>query len=102
MEKAGDDDRQLVFLPIGKSEKLIERLGGRVAPAAFGCGSKDKVGVFAERNVGIFPVNFRGRCGENEFLFFAGGFEDQLCAVYVGLDGPDRALDDEFYADGGG
>ncbi len=32
IEQASHDDGQLLFLPVGKSEKLIERLGGRVAP----------------------------------------------------------------------
>src|SRR5713226_8360070 len=102
IEQANDNDGQLFFLPIGKSEKLIERLGGRVTPAALCGGAEHKVGIFVERNVGVLAVDFRGGGGENELLFLAGGFEDQLRAVYVGLDGLDGAFDDEFDADGGG
>ena len=102
IEQADDNDGQLLFLPVRKSQKFIKGLGSRIAPAAFCCGAKDEVGVFVERNVGVFAVDLRGRGGENEFLFLAGSFEDQLRAVYIGLDGLDGAFDDEFDADGGG
>ena len=102
IEQASHDDREFFLLPVGKGKKFIERFGGRVAPAAFRCGTKDEVGVFVERNVGVLAVDLgRGR-RQNEFLFFAGSFEDHLRAVYIGLDGLDRAFDDEFDTDGGG
>src|SRR5207249_1749777 len=49
---------------------------------------------------GVFPVNLGGGCGEDKFLFLAGGFKDQLRAVDIGLDGLDRALDNELDANG--
>src|SRR5712692_1461139 len=102
VEQASHDDGQLLLLPVGKSEKLIERLGGGVAPAAF-CGrAEDEVGIFVEGNVGVLAVDLGGGGGENEFLFFAGGFEDQLRAVDIGFDGFDGTFDDEFDANGGG
>ena len=55
-----------------------------------------------ERNVGIFSVDLGGRSREDELLLLAGRFEDQLSAVYIGLDGFDGALNDEFDADGSG
>ncbi len=55
-----------------------------------------------ERNVGVLAVDFRGGSSEDEFLFLVGGFEDQLGAIYIGLDGLDGAFHDEFDADGGG
>ena len=55
-----------------------------------------------ERNVGVLAVDFRSGGGEDEFLFLARGFKDQLRAVYIGFDGFDGAFDDEFNADGGG
>ena len=102
VKEASDDDGQLFFLPVGKRQKFIEGLGGGVAPAAFGGGAEDKVGVFVERDVGILAVDFGGGSGENEFLFLASSFEDELRAVDVGLDGLDGAFDDELDADGGG
>src|SRR5713226_1507155 len=102
IEQANDDDGELFFLPVGEGEKFIEGLGGGVAPAAFGCGAEDEVGIFVERDVGVLAVDLGGGGGENELLFFAGGFEDELGAVYVGLDGLDGAFDDELDADGGG
>src|SRR6202030_2212528 len=102
IEQAGHDDGQLFFLPVGKSEKLIERFGGRVTPAALCGGAKDEIRIFVERNVGILAVDLRSGRGENEFPLLAGGFEDQLRAVYVGLDGLDGAFDDEFDSDSGG
>src|SRR5207249_4463662 len=68
IEQASYDDGQLLFPPVGKSEKLIECLGGRVAPAAFCCRAKDEVGVLAEWHVGIFSVDLGGGCGEDKFL----------------------------------
>src|SRR5258708_1807566 len=68
IEQANHDDGQLFFLPVGKSKKLIERLGSGVAPAAF-CGrTKDEVRIFVERNVGVLAVDLGGGGGENEFL----------------------------------
>src|SRR6202035_4415559 len=102
IEQAGHDDRQLLFLPVGKSQKLIERLRGRVAPAALCGGAKDEIRIFVERNVGILAVDLRSGGGENEFPLLASSFEDQLSAVYVGLDGLNGAFDDEFDSDSGG
>jgi hypothetical protein len=55
-----------------------------------------------EREVGVFAVDFGSGSGEDEFAFFAGGFEDALGAVDIGFDGADRAFDDELDADGSG
>src|SRR6266513_439953 len=102
IEQTGHDDGQLLFLPVGEREKLIERLRGRVAPAALCGGAKNEIRIFVERNVSILAVDLRGGSGENEFLLLRGGFEDQLSAVYIGLDGLDGAFDDEFDSDSGG
>jgi len=75
IEQADDNNGQLLFLPVGNSEKLIESLGGGVAPAAFGCGAKDEVGIFVERNICVLAVDFGGGSGKDEFLFLAGSFE---------------------------
>jgi len=55
IEQTGHDDGQLLFLPVGESEKLIERLRGRVAPAALCGGAKDEIRIFVERNVVFLP-----------------------------------------------
>jgi len=102
IEKAHDDDGELFFFPVGECEKFIESFGGSVAPTAFGSGAKDEVGVFVERDVGVFAVDFGSRGSENELALFAGGFEDALGAVNIGFDGADGAFDDELDADGSG
>ena len=101
VEQAHDDDGKLLFFPVREREKFIESLGGGVTPAAFGGGPENEVGVFVERHVGIFAVDFGSGSGKNEFAFFAGGFQDPLRAVDVGFDGAHRAFDDELHADGG-
>src|SRR5882762_14250 len=102
IEQAGHDDGQPLFLPVGESKKLIECFGGRVAPAALCGGAEDEIRIFVERNVGILAVDLRGGRGENEFPLLAGGFEDQLSAIYIGLDGFDGAFDDESDSHSGG
>src|SRR6266550_6184658 len=102
IEQTGHDDGQFLFLPVGEREKLIERLRSRVAPAAFCGGTKDEICIFVERNVSILAVDLRGGSGENELPLLAGRFEDQLSAVYIGLDGLDGAFDDEFDSNSSG
>src|SRR5882762_2413064 len=102
IEQAGHDDGQPLFLPVGESKKLVERFGGRVTPAALRGGPEDQIRIFVERNVGVLAVDLRGGRGENEFPLLACGFEDQLSAVYIGLDGLDGAFDDEFDSHSGG
>src|SRR5882672_3356839 len=101
IKQTGHNDGELFFLPVGEGEKLIEGFGGGVAPAAFGGGAEDEIGVLMEWNVGVFSVDFGGGGSENEFPFLASGFQDQLRSVDIGFDGLDRALDNEFDADGG-
>src|SRR6266480_5249106 len=50
IEQASHNDGQLLFLPVGESEKLIERLRSRVAPAALCGGAKDKVRVLDRKS----------------------------------------------------
>src|SRR6266849_1159441 len=102
VEQANDNDGEPFFLPIGERKKFVKGLGGGVAPAAFGGRAEDEIGIFMEGNVGVLAIDFGGGSGENDLLFFAGGFEDQLGAIYVGLDGLDGTFDDELDADGGG
>ena len=101
VEQAHDDDGKLLFFPVREREKFVQSLGSGVAPAAFGGGPENEVGVFVKRHVGIFAVDFGCRSGKDEFALLAGGFEDPLRAVDVGLDGANRTFDDEFDADGG-
>lgn len=100
IEKADDDNGELLFFPVGESEKFIESFGGSVTPAAFSGRAEDEVGVFVERDVGVLAVDFGSGSSENEFAFFAGGFEDALGAVDIGFNSADRAFDDELDADG--
>ena len=102
VEEADDDDRELLFLPVGERKKFVEGFGSGIAPAAFGGGAEDEVGVFVERDVGALAVDLGGGSGDDELALLRGGFEDHLRAVDVGLDGADGALDDELDADGGG
>src|SRR5271156_6523357 len=102
VEETDDDDRYLFLLPIGEGEKFVEGFGGGVAPSAFGGGAEDEVGVFVERDVGIFAVDFGCGSDEDALAFFAGGFENHLGAVDVRFDGADGAFDDELDAHGGG
>src|SRR5882762_4770568 len=102
IEQAGHDDGQPLFLPVGESKKLVERFGGRVTPAALCGGPEDEIRIFVERNVGVLAVDLRSGRGENEFPLLASGFENQLSAVYVGLDGFDGAFDNEFDSHSGG
>ena len=102
VEEADDDDGEMLFLPVREREKFVERLGCGVAPAAFGGGAEDEVGVFVERHVGVFAVDLGRGSDEDELLFLVGGFENHLRAVDVGLDGANGAFDDELHADGGG
>ena len=101
VEQPHDDDREFLFFPVRQREELVERLGSCIAPAAFGGGAKDEVGFFVKRHLRALAIYLRGGRGKNELTFFAGGFEDQLRAVDVGLDGADGAFDDEFDADSG-
>ena len=101
IEQAHDDDGKLLFFPVRKREKFVQSLRSGVAPAAFCGGPENEVGVFMERHVGIFAVDFRCGGGENEFALFAGGFQDPLRSVDVGLDGANRTFHDQFHADGG-
>ena len=39
---------------------------------------------------------------KNKFLLLAGSFQDQLRAVHIGLDGANRAFDNELHAHGSG
>ncbi len=55
-----------------------------------------------EGNIGVFPVDLGSGGGEHELALLAGGFEDVLGAVDVGLDRADRALDDKLDAHGSG
>jgi hypothetical protein len=102
IKQTGHDHRKLFLLPVGEREKLIEGFRSGVAPASLGSGAKDQIRVFVEGDIGVLAVDLGGGSGENEFAFLAGGFQDHLCAVDVGLDGLDRAFDDELDANRGG
>src|SRR5262249_12484105 len=102
IEQANNHNRKLLFLPVGKRKKFIEGFGSGVAPAAFRCGAKDKVSILVERNIGIFAVHLGGGSRNDKFFLFAGSFENELRAIDVRFDGPDRAFDNELDAHSGG
>jgi hypothetical protein len=52
-------------------------------------------------NVTALSVHLARRRDEHGLLLLARLLEHHLCAVHVGLDRPDRALDDQLNADGG-
>src|SRR6267378_1664585 len=101
IEQTHHDDGKLLFLPVREGQKLVESFGGGVAPAAFGGGAEDEIGVLVKGNVGVFSVDLGSGGGQHEFLFLAGRFEYQLRAVNIGFDGLDGTFDNEFDADGG-
>src|SRR5277367_1332339 len=55
-----------------------------------------------KRHVCVLAVDFRSGGGENEFTFFAGGFENALRAVHIGFDGAHGAFDNKLDANSGG
>ncbi len=57
IEKADDDDGQLLFLPIRQSQKFVECFRSGITPTALGGGAEDEVSVFVEGHIGVFSVD---------------------------------------------
>src|SRR5437588_6627074 len=102
IKKARNNNGQLLFLPVRKREEFVECFGRGIAPTAFRGRTEDEIGIFAKRNVGAFAVDFGRGSGEDKLFFLASGFENQLRAVDVRFNGPDRAFHNELDAHGSG
>ena len=98
VEEPDDDDGQLLLLPVGEREELVERLAARVGPAMAAGRAHHQIGVLAERHVGALAVDLRRRRDEDELLLLCGVPQDHLGAVHVGLDRVHGLLDDQLHA----
>src|SRR5262249_10279636 len=83
-------------------QELVERLGTGVAPAAFRRSAKHQGAILAEGDLRTQAIDFGSR-GEQHLLALPSGLgEHDFGSVNIGLDGSDRAFDDQLDTDGGG
>ena len=99
VEQPDDHRRELALAPVGQRQELVDRLRAGVAPPPLGRRTQHQVAVLAERDLLAQPVDLRGRGDQDLLLLLVGLGQHDLGAVDVGLDRPDRALDDQPDAD---
>ena len=95
IKKAHDKNRQLFFLPVSESKKLIQEFRCGVAPTSFGRSAQHHIIIFPEGHLSAFSVHFRRRSNKYRLLFLVCGLKYELRSVDVRLNCSHWALDDQ-------
>ena len=100
VEQAKQRDRQADFGMIGEGEKLVDRLGRGIAPAAAPGRPGERIVIFAERKRDALPIDLGGGGDQDAPAITAGRLQDHFRTADVDLNGIDRPVDDVAHSDG--
>src|SRR5207253_2327330 len=95
VEKAHYKYRQLFFLPVSQSKKLIEEFRSGIAPTSLRGGSQHQIVILSKGNLGALAVHFRSGGNEYWFLFLVCGLQYQLGTSDIRFDRANRTFDDQ-------
>jgi len=85
--------------PVRQGQKLIQRLGARIAPPPLARRPHDAIVILTKRHFAALAIDFRRRSQQKRPPIPRTGLQDRLCAADNALNRPNRLLNDQTNSD---